>query len=196
MPITRFVCRVALLAAVVGASAQAPPTGRTLVAHDFATSAEGWGISTDTGTADPDFHAAGGHPGGYIGYVDEAVGETWYFRAPESALKALRAAEDGTLSYSLKQSMEPPGFIDDDVIIQGPAGRLSFRTGRTPGTAWSDFTVPLTASAGWRWNWNAEATPEQMRRVLTNATSLEIRGEFHTGPDEGGLDNVVLRAGR
>jgi hypothetical protein len=34
-----------------------------------------------------------------------------------------------------------------------------------------------------------------MRRVLANPTSLEIRGEFHTGPDEGGLDNVVLRAG-
>ena len=32
-----------------------------------------------------------------------------------------------------------------------------------------------------------------MRSVLANPTSLEIRGEFHTGPDEGGLDNVVLR---
>jgi len=34
-----------------------------------------------------------------------------------------------------------------------------------------------------------------MRRVLANPTSLEIRGEYHTGPDEGALDTVVLRAG-
>ena len=53
----------------------------------------------------------------------------------------------------------------------------------------------LVATAGWRWNWNAQATPEQMRRVLANPTSVEIRGEYHTGPDEAGLDTVVLRAG-
>ena len=195
MPITRCVAfAVALLTAVVAAT-QAPSGGRTLAAHDFATSSEGWRVSTDTGAADPDFHAAGGHPGGYIAYVDEAVGETWYFRAPDSFLKLLSSAGNGTLAYSLKQSEDGPGFLDDDVIIHGPAGRLSFRTGKTPGKAWADFTVPLTASAGWRWNWNRTATPEQMRSVLANVTSLEIRGEFHTGPDEGGLDNVVLKAG-
>jgi len=55
--------------------------------------------------------------------------------------------------------------------------------------------VKLTAGAGWRWNWNAPASQEPMRRVLANPTSLEIRGEYHTGPDEGALDTVVLRAG-
>jgi len=196
MAITRFVAfAAALLTAVVGAAMQSPSGGRTLAVHDFATSAEGWRVSTDTGTADPDYHAAGGDPGGYVAYVDEAVGETWYFRAPQILLERLRSAEHGMLSYSLKQSMDGPGFLDDDVVIQGPAGRLSYRTGRTPGTAWAQFSVPLTASAGWRWNWNRAATPDQMRSVFANATSLEIRGEFHTGPDEGGLDNVVLRAG-
>ena len=34
-----------------------------------------------------------------------------------------------------------------------------------------------------------------MRSVLANPTSLEIRGEYHTGPDEGALDTVVLTAG-
>jgi laminin B (domain IV) len=127
--------------------------------------------------------------------VDEAAGETWYFRAPESVLRALPAAENGTLSYSLKQSADEPGFLDDDVIIVGAAGRLSFRFATSPGTGWTPFSVKLTAGAGWRWNWNAPASQEQIRRVLANPTSLEIRGEYHTGPDEGALDNVELRSG-
>jgi hypothetical protein len=36
---------------------------------------------------------------------------------------------------------------------------------------------------------------EEIRRVLAHPTSLEIRGAYHTGPDEGALDTVVLRAG-
>ena len=151
-------------------------------------------MSGDTGQSEPQLHVAGGHPGGYISHVDEALGETWYFRAPESVLRALPAAENGTLSYSLKQSADEPGVLDDDVIIVGPAGRLSFRFATSPGTGWTPFSVKLTAGAGWRWNWNAPASQEQIRRVLANPTSLEIRGEYHTGPDEGALDNVVLGA--
>jgi len=55
--------------------------------------------------------------------------------------------------------------------------------------------VKLTATAGWRWNWNARATQEQIHRVLANPTSLEIRGEYYTGPDQGALDSVAIRSG-
>jgi alkaline phosphatase D len=168
---------------------------RTLVEFDYTASAQGWAVSGDTGSTEPVFHPSGGSPGGHISNADEALGETWYFRAPESLLKQLAAAENGTLSYSLKQSTDDPGFLDDDVIIVGPAGRLSFRFATSPGTGWTPFSVKLTAAAGWRWNWNARPTQEQIRSVLANPTSLEIRGEYHTGPDEGALDTVVLRSG-
>jgi hypothetical protein len=183
-------CALALV--VVEPRAQTRFGARTLVTHDFTTSAEGWLVSGDTGPAVPEFHPEGGHPGGYISNVDEAAGETWYFRAPGSLLALLKTAENGTLSYSLQQSVDGPGFVDDDIVIQGPSGRLSYRFERTPGTEWSRFSVPLTTTAGWRWNWNAQPTPDEMRSVLMNATSLEIRGEYHTGPDVGGLDSVVL----
>jgi hypothetical protein len=107
----------------------------------------------------------------------------------------LSRAEHGTLNYDLEQSVDAPGFLDDDVVIAGPAGRLSYRFRSSPGTDWTPFSVRLSASAGWRWNWNAPATQEQIRQVLANPTSLEIRGEYHTGLDVGGLDNVVLRTG-
>ena len=185
----------ALVAGLIGLHAQPSPQERTLVECDFTASAQGWLVSGDTSPAEPVFQPSGGSPGGHISHADEALGETWYFRAPDSVLRQLAAAENGTLSYSLKQSTDDPGFLDDDVIIVGHAGRLSFRFGTSPGTGWTPFSVKLTAAAGWRWNWNARATQEQIHSVLANPTSLEIRGEYHTGPDEGALDNIVLRAG-
>jgi hypothetical protein len=196
MPIARPTVIAAVLAAgLIGLHAQSSSQERTLVEFDFTASAQGWVVSGDTGSVEPVFHPSGGNAGGHISNADEALGETWYFRAPEGLLKHLAAAENGTLSYSLKQSTDDQGFLDDDVIIVGPAGRLSFRFGTSPGTGWTPFSVKLTAAAGWRWNWNARATQEQIHSVLANPTSLEIRGEYYTGPDEGALDTVVLKSG-
>ena len=196
MPFARSTAIAAgALACAIGVRVQSLPQARTLVAHDFDTSAHGWLVSGDTGPSEPEHHAAGGHPGGYISHVDEALGETWYFRAPDSVLRALSAAEHGTLSYSLKQSADEPEILDDDIIILGRTGRLSFRFATSPGTEWRTFSVKLTAGPGWHWNWNAPASQEQIHSVLANPTSLEIRGEYHTGPDEGALDTVVLTAG-
>ena len=172
------------------------PAGPTLVSHDFTASAQGWRISGDTETADPIFSVTGGHPGGCITGVDEALGETWYFRAPITVLQQLPAAIDGTLSFSLRQSGLQISLIDDDVVIVGPAGRLSYRFQRAPGTDWTDFSVRLSESEGWTWNWNRRATQAQIDSVLAAPTRLDIRGEYVTGPDEGSLDNFVLKASR
>jgi hypothetical protein len=193
---TPTVAAAALAAGLLSLHAQPASQERMLVEFDFTASAQGWFVSGDTASTEPVFHPSGGNPGGHISNVDEALGETWYFRAPDSLLKALAAAEHGTLSYSLKQSAEIPSFLDDDVIIVGPAGRLSYRFTTQPGTDWTLFSVKLSAEAGWRWNWNARPTQDQILSVLANPTSLEIRGEYHTGPDEGALDNVVLKTGR
>ena len=184
---------VALVALVlVGCEPTGQPPGRTLVAHHFDRSAEGWRIAADTIDVDPTHHPEGGDPGGYISGTDEAAGEIWYFVAPSSVLAQLPGAEGGALRYSLKQSEMTAGYIDDDVVIQGLAGRLSYRFSRAPGVEWTEFSVPLSASAGWRWNWNADATAEQMRSVLREPARLHIRGEYVPGPDEGGLDAFVL----
>jgi laminin B (domain IV) len=177
----------AALAAVAHAQA-----GRTLIQFEFTESAEGWEIAGDTAGAAPIFTPTGGHPGGCITGVDEALGETWYFHAPAAALKQLPAAIGGTLSYSLKQSGDQISLIDDDVVIVGPAGRLSYRFATSPGTDWTDFSVQLSERAGWTWNWNRRATQAQIESVLAHPTRLEIRGEYVTGPDRGSLDNFRL----
>jgi hypothetical protein len=182
---------VVLLVVLAGCAA-ANTTNRVLVTHDFDASAQGWLVASDTGTVEPGFQAEGGKSGGYISGDDEALGETWYFRAPDSVLAELPGADGGSLSYCLKQSSADAGFLEDDIIIEGPAGRLSYRFRTAPGTDWTDFSVTLTAAEGWRWNWNAPATQEQIRSVLANPTHLDIRGEYRTGPDVGGLDDFVL----
>jgi len=195
---TRFVAVfIAVTALAPGVLLKAQrPDDRTLVRHEFTSSAEGWEISGDTATAEPVFRATGGHPGGCIVGVDEAVGETWYFHAPAAVLKLLPAAVNGTIRFSLKQSGPISSMIDDDVVVMGPAGRISYRFPRAPGTDWTDFSVTLSESAGWTWNWNKKATQAQIESVLKAPTRLEIRGEYITGPDEGALDNFVLTAAR
>jgi hypothetical protein len=168
--------------------------GPTLVSHDFTASAQGWRISGDSEAADPIFSAIGGHPGGCITGVDEALGETWYFHAPIAVVQQLASAVNGTISFSFKQSGTAVSLIDDDVVILGPAGRLSYRFPTGPGTDWRDYAVRLSAGEGWTWNWNARATQSQLESVLAAATRLEIRGEYVTGDDEGSLDNFVLTA--
>jgi hypothetical protein len=168
--------------------------GPALVSHDFTSSAQGWSISGDSRSAPPVFSASGGHPGGCITGVDEALGETWYFHAPLDVVQQLPSAIGGAISFSFKQSGTAVSLIDDDLVITGPAGRLSYRFPAGPGTSWRDYSVRLSAGEGWTWNWNAPATPAQLESVLKTATRLEIRGEYVTGDDEGSLDNFVLTA--
>jgi hypothetical protein len=180
--------------AVAGYPATAQtPAGPVLLRHDFVESAQGWQIAGDTGTVKPLFTASGGHPDGCITGVDEAIGETWYFRAPVSVLRQLPAAVNGAISFSLRQSGSQVSLFDDDVVITGAAGRLSYRFQTSPGTDWTDLSVRFLEREGWTWNWNRRATQAQIDSVLTAPTGLDIRGEYVTGSDEGSLDNFVLR---
>jgi hypothetical protein len=170
------------------------PAGPTLIRYDFTESAQGWRVSGDTEADEPIFSPTGGHPGGCITGIDEALGETWYFRAPDAVLQQLPAAVNGSMSYSLKQSGPLISLNDDDVVIVGATGRLSYRFRTAPGTDWTDFSVRLSESEGWTWNWNKRATQAEIDSVLAAPSRLEIRGEYVTGSDEGSLDNFVLTA--
>ena len=167
-------------------------SGRTLIRHEFTDSAQGWQVKGDTRPTSEIFSPTGGHPGGCITGTDEALGETWYFLAPSTVLEQLPNAVNGTLSYSLRQSGTIISLFDDDVVIVGRAGRLSYRFPNAPGTDWTDFSVRLSASAGWTWNWNAPATQAQLESVLKAPSLLQIRGEYVTGDDMGWLDNFRL----
>jgi len=188
----RMIAWAVPVALMVGCRADAQ-TRHTLIRHEFSDSAQGWRISGDTRPADSIFTPTGGHPGGCITGIDEALGETWYFLAPPDVLRQLPKAINGSISYSLKQSGSIISLFGDDVVILGRGGRLSYRFPTAPGTDWTDFSVRLSATAGWTWNWNQKASQAQIVTVLTAPTLLQIRGEYVTGDDMGSLDNFVLR---
>jgi hypothetical protein len=193
--IPRFFAPVAwILSIATLACHSAGAQSRTLIRHDFTDSEQGWIVSGDTRPADAVFSRTGGHPGGCITGVDEALGETWYFLAPATVLQQLPKAVNGSISYSLKQSGPIISLFDDDVVIVGRAGRLSYRFQTAPGTDWTDFRVQLSATEGWTWNWNQRATQTQIEQVLAAPTLLQIRGEYVTGDDMASMDNFALTA--
>src|SRR5262249_43989479 len=116
------------------------------------------------------------------------------FLAPASVLQQLPKAVNGTISYSLKQSGAIISLFDDDIVIVGPAGRLSYRFPTAPGTDWTDFSVQLSASAGWTWNWNKHANQAQMDLVVPATALLQIGGDYVTGDDRGSLEIFVRKA--
>jgi hypothetical protein len=184
----------ALAVTALACHSTGPQAGRTLIRHDFTDSEQGWIVSGDTRPTDAIFSRTGGHPGGCITGTDEALGETWYFLAPATVLQQLPKAVNGSLSYSLKQSGAIISLFDDDIVIIGPAGRLSYRFPTAPGTDWTDFRVQLSATKGWTWNWNRRATQAQIEQVLAAPTLLQIRGEYVTGDDMASMDNFALTA--
>lgn len=190
-PLTAVAWAFAVIALACHSAGEA--ASRTLIRHDFTDSAQGWVVRGDTRPADAIFSRTGGHPGGCITGVDEALGETWYFLAPDAVLQQLPQAVNGTLRYSLKQSASLISLFDDDVVIVGPAGRLSYRFSSAPGTEWTDFSVGFSASEGWTWNWNQRATQAQIAQILAAPTLLQIRGEYATGDDTGSLDDFELK---
>ena len=205
-PLPQALCLFAIVVCVAGvalhaqpsARPQAPtptqPGGRVLARYDFSTSVQGWRIAGDTDPMPPIYRSTGGQEGGCIEGQDQALGETWFFVAPPEAVAQLPSALGGTLSYWLKQSGDVVSLNDDDIVIMSKAGRLSYRFPTAPGTNWTAMSVRLSADAGWVWNWNRPATPEQVAEVLAGAIRLEIRGEYVTGDDHASLDTVVLSA--
>lgn len=64
-----------------------------------------------------------------------------------------------------------------------------------PGTTFAPFSIPLTET-GWRSSTflGAAISQANFKTILSNPTSLEIRGEYVSGPDAASLDNVLLQA--
>ncbi len=159
---------------------------------------EGWSATGDPANTIATWTPTGGNPGGHIRVVDAATGNLWYFSAPPR----FRGNKCGAYGRSLRweqfcsdttQAHSPIGGRPDVVLVGGGL-TLVYDLPYNPTTSWTAFEVLLREDAGWRINnLNGPApTPDEFRAVLRNISSLRIRGEYRTGPDFGGLDNVHL----
>lgn len=158
----------------------------------FDTGIDGWSFVADV--KEFLWVETGGNPGGYIEAVDYAYGDVWYFVAPEKFLGDKSAYTGGTLDFDLKQSTTDSQFNDGDVIISGGGKTLVLNTAENPGVDWTHYSVTLDTDSDWRLDTlnGTVATQADIDAVLADISGLQIRGEYVTGSDTGGLDNVLL----
>ncbi|WP_245565159.1 laminin B domain-containing protein [Spirosoma spitsbergense] len=158
------------------------------ISYGFDDDAQGWEGSVGCKSG---YSATGGNPGGYVYGIDDATG-FWYFVASTEFTTTVRKAYGLQLSFDLEQSAIDNQADADDIIITDGTLTLTHKTSYNPKTIWTAYSVKLDETAGWK-KGKVKATKAELQQVLQNLTSLKIRGEFRSGPDRGGLDNVSIR---
>ena len=162
----------------------------------FNTDADGWIVIGDATSAVPNYLNEGGNPGGYVSADDTATGGVWYWSAPAKFLGDQSTSLGKNLSFDLKQSAITSQFDDIDVSISNGSTTIVLDLADNPGIDWTSYSVTLDMSTLWKIDniiTGEIATSEQILAVLSNIISLKIRGEYVSGSDTGGLDNVILQ---
>lgn len=176
-----------LLLGWVGAAIAAP------VSSDFDTDSESW-------TAIGDFAVPAtwtntlGNPIGSIYVVDQAVGGTWAFAAPAKFQGDQSDAYGGTLSYDLRiTASDSLPWAWPMLSITGGGVTLNWNGAWPDVNVWNHYEILMSEAGGWI-KASDSTTPStgEFKSVLSDLSSLRIRGEFMTGNDTGYLDNVVL----
>jgi hypothetical protein len=168
--------------------------GTQPVTSRFLQNDEGW---TAVGDGVLYYAPSGGNPSstGYIFIIDRAEGDVFYFNAP-SRFRGNKAGAFGRyLAFDLIWSETEASDYKDapDVILAGAGMTLTAQLPGLPGTTWTHYDIALDPRGGWVHGDTGEAaTAAQIQSVLGNISQLRIRGEFRTGPEQGGLDNVQL----
>ncbi|NNG03294.1 MAG: hypothetical protein HKM95_04250, partial [Inquilinus sp.] len=172
-------------------------TGRLeeLVASRFDQDPERWRAVGNV--RDFRYVASGGNPGGFIRATDVLNDPPWFYVAPAKFERNYSAAYNGWLTYDLLQTpIDRQLFKDDDVKLIGAGLTLLYDAPYNPVELfWTHYSIQLNENAGWVIEGtNTPPTEAQMRAVLGDIQSLQIRGEYREGPDIGSLDNVVFWA--
>jgi hypothetical protein len=177
----------------------------TAMSSSFDSDGENWTIYGDAERAMgrfgfwnmfPEYVGSDGNPAGAIFADDDSQGVGWWFSAPQKLLGNKLGMYGGQLHYELKTVVSPPRPPDVGgpyVLLAGSGITLVVMLGSDPvPNVWTSFEVGLDESAGWRLNrlGGTPATATQVRLVLEDLVALQIRGEFYTGDDRAGLDNV------
>lgn len=158
--------------------------------NSFNDGDQGWRIS-EGGVGG--FSATGGYPGGYMAGSDnfDPINTYWYFIAPTPFTNEVRKGYGKTLRFDLIQSGTDVQRYTDDVILTDGINTLTFDISYNPNTTWTSYGIKLDELSGWQ-KGEEPATKADIQAVLMNLTDLRIRGEYKSGPDSGGLDNIAI----
>jgi hypothetical protein len=192
----------------------------------FTTSDEGWTTVSlfDGGDGNPNWSQS--HHTESPGYIQfnepsgDRNGDWEWFKAPSTFNGNLAAYEDEDLHIRLRVAGGSIGAPVTFVILAtdqqyfGQNFYLYYSTNNAanaPGSAWTDYTIPLTAYAGFgQWyympysvdgtlqsnvqqpNTNSLAEQQQLQAALSSITGFYVNADYVNGPETTGLDFVVL----
>ncbi|MFI3119176.1 MAG: laminin B domain-containing protein [Methylococcaceae bacterium] len=148
----------------------------------FDTDQEEWRFENDVKPLV--WRSEGGNPAGFLEGEDIGDGRTWYFVTPDSWKGDWSIYKK--LSFDLKQVGNGSGFQDDDLIIVGKNGQSLYWKGeRDPAENWTFYSISLDPST-------FKVTKAKYNSIIKNVDKVMIRGEFISGNDVGGIDNVIV----
>ena len=123
---------------------------------------------------------------GYIKTCDQFNdGKTTYFISPAKFHGDLSSFTH--LMFSL-YSEGGEYFKEADVRIKNKNNSAEYLLLDRPKETWETFLISLTDDQEWK----IKGDNITLQEILQNVTSIEIRGEFGSGEDCTGLDNVML----
>lgn len=160
---------------------------------------EDWKAIGDPVSNTSNWYNTGGNPDGHISVTDASTGGTWYFVAPLKFLGNKCDAYGKYLRYDqlTSDTTNQQQFGGNaDIKLIGGGITLIFDNAFPPGLDWTHYDVLLREDAGWRLNSTSGPKPTnaQFRTVLANINALQIRGEYRSSADIGGLDNVLIES--
>jgi hypothetical protein len=178
---------VALFFSACGPAAYASST--------FEGDKEGWVLSNNGPLTDPTLEREGGNPAGDLCGKDEGDGDIWYFVAPRKFLGNAAGIYGKRLTFDLRQGQTFNQIRGRDVVLNGGGIALVWNLKFAPGRDWTPFSARLDDASGWMIDdpTNTPATEGDLKTVLSDLTSLRIRGEFFDGlADTACIDNVYF----
>ncbi|HAD11043.1 MAG TPA: hypothetical protein DCF33_01260, partial [Saprospirales bacterium] len=147
----------------------------------FDTGNEDWRCDGDPVSNIATWNFSGGNPGGHIQMTDGSTGGTWYFVAPAKFRGPKCDAYGKFLRYDQFANNVSNANTFADIELKGGGITLVFDQPILPAPTWTHYDLFLREDAGWRVNTTNGLVPTQaqFKQVLSNITSLRIRGEFH-----------------
>jgi gliding motility-associated-like protein len=176
------------------------------ITSTFDTDADGWTFYNAAATSIAITHnSASGNPGGYISVTYASASNTSnantnlnnqvWFAPPKFLGNHLVKSLGMNLKFDLQQSQAGTAS-GVDVVIQSGGTYIYFNLPVKPAVApsWSSYSLTLDETLGWIYSSGGTiATRSQIKGILTNVTSIEIRGTYATNASyTSGIDNVIL----
>lgn len=163
------------------------------VVSTFDNGDEGWRLDNNASGKVPIYYPSNGNPGGYLSSLDLEGNLMRHWVAPPKFLgNQYTTGCPKLLQFDLRQNRTDYQVDSPDVLIYGSGITIICRLPKNPDIIWTHYSIPVDASYTWLLNsfTGNRANQSTINTVLSNITSLRIRGEFCLKTDVGDIDNV------